>query len=396
MTMHRLKCAAMLIAFVLFGLASFGYAQDDAEPSTAEPNPVTAWLWEFLVILGVSIVLAALVFLGFQTVRQQKALEKEKKEWNATSHQLRQDLTQRLERVEKVGRDNASGLKETREEQVNLRNTLAQTHTRLHNLAAASQDAALDEEGTEDTDTLRIYRREAETAVRDAQERVSVLARAYREGQPIELGELETPTPIQTVLGVLNMLASDIGKWRTEVGQLGKAHPELVDVLTYREADITERLQAIRGESPPSPPPLSMETAPKTELELNDIRHACTAYVAQFQWMLIGYELGREVDVDEYNTFFPQFTADILFNSVARCMPFEELSQRMNKFLHLVGYEIVPIEVGYTKADSRVHEIQGSRQTGDEPGTIVEVVLPGLQRIADSTIVQKPVVIRGE
>lgn len=395
MRMHRLKCAAMLIAFILFGLASFGYAQDDAELSTAEPNPVTAWFWEFLVILGVSIILAALVFLGFLTVRQQKALEKEKKEWNATSHQLRQDLTQRLERVEKVGRDNASELKETREEQANLRNTLAQTNTRLHNLAAASQDAASDE-GTEDT--LRIYWREAETAVRDAQERVSVLARAYREGQPIELGELETPTPSQTVLGVLNMLASDIGKWRTEVGQSGKAHPELVDVLTYREADITARLQAIRGESPPSPPPFSVETAPKTELELNDIRNACTAYVAQFQSMLIGYELGREVevDVDEYNTFFPQFTADRLFNSVARCMPFEELSQRMNKFLHLVGYEIVPIEVGYTKADSRVHEIQGSRQTGDEPGTIVEVVLPGLQRIADGTIVQKPVVIRGE
>lgn len=393
MTMHRLKCAAMLIAFVLFGLASFGYAQDDAEPSTAEPNPVTAWFWEFLVILGVSIILAALVFLGFLTVRQQKALQEEKKEWNATSHQLRQDLTQRLERVEKVGKDNASELKETREEQANLRNILAQTHTRLHNLAAASQDAASDE-GTEDT--LLIYRREAETAVRDAQERVSVLARAYRQGQPIELGELETPTPNQTVLGVLNMLASDIGKWRMEVGQLGKAHPELVDVLTYREADITARLQAIRGESPPSPPPLSVETAPKTELELNDIRNACTAYVAQFQWMLIGYELGREVDIAEYDAFLPQFTADILFNSVARCMPFEELSQRMNKFLHLVGYEIVPIEVGYTKADSRVHEIQGSRQTGDEPGTIVEVVLPGLQRIADSTIVQKPVVIRGE
>ena len=113
MTLHRLKCAAMLIAFVLFGLASFGYAQDDAEPSTAEPNPVTAWFWEFLVILGVSIILAALVFLGFLTVRHKKALQEEKREWNATSHQLRQDLTQRLERVEKVGRDNASGLKET-------------------------------------------------------------------------------------------------------------------------------------------------------------------------------------------------------------------------------------------------------------------------------------------
>ena len=388
MTMHRLKCAATLIALVLFGLASFGYAQDDAEQSTAEPNPVIAWFWEFLLILGVLIILAALVFLGFQTVRQQKALQG----WNAASSQLRHDLTQRLERVEKVGRDNASGLKETREAQENIRDTLAQTNTRLHNLEAASQDSASDE-GTEDT--LR-YRREAETAVRDAREQVSVLARAYREGQPIGLGELETPTPSQNVLGFLNLLARDIGKWKTEVVQTDNANPELVDVLTYREADITEKLQELRGESPPSPQPLSVETTPKTESELNAIRNACTVYVAQFQGMLIGYELGREVDIAEYDAFLPQFIADRLFNGVARCMPFEELSQRMDKFLHLVGYEVVPIQIGHTKADSRVHEIQGSRQTGDEPGTIVEVVSPGLQQHGGGDIVQKPVVIRGE
>ncbi len=389
MTMHRLKCAAMLIAFVLFGLASFGYAQDDAEQSTAETNPVTAWFWEFLVILGVLIILAALVFLGFQTVRQQKALQG----WNAASSQLRHDLTQRLERVEKVGRDNASGLKETREAQENIRDTLAQTNTRLHNLEAASQDSASDE-GTEDT--WPIYRREAETAVRDAREQVSVLARTYREGQPIELGELETSTPSQNVLGFLNLLARDIGKWKTEVVQTDNANPELVDVLTYREADITAKLQELRGESPPSPPPLSVETTPKTESELNAIRNACTVYVAQFQGMLIGYELGRKVDIAEYDAFLPQFIADRLFNGVARCMPFEELSQRMDKFLRLVGYEVVPIQIGHTKADSRVHEIQGSRQTGDEPGTIVEVVSPGLQQHGGGDIVQKPVVIRGE
>ena len=178
--------------------------------------------------------------------------------------------------------------------------------------------------------------------------------------------------------------------------QTDNVNPELVDVLTYREADITAKLQAIRGESPPSPPPLSVETTPKTESELNAIRNACTVYVAQFQGMLIGYELGREVDIAEYDVFLPQFIADRLFNGVARCMPFEELSQRMDKFLHLVGYEVVPIQIGHTKADSRVHEIQGSRQTGDEPGTIVEVVSPGLQQHGGGDIVQKPVVIRGE
>ncbi|RKU37647.1 hypothetical protein C6495_01515 [Candidatus Poribacteria bacterium] len=240
------------------------------------------------------------------------------------------------------------------------------------------------------------FQTKAEAVVWKTREQVAAKARAYREGQPIELGELETPTPSQKILVFLNTLAHDIGKWKTEVGQSGKANSELVDVLTYRKADIIAKLKAIRGESPPAPPPLSVKIERITDAELEHIGRDCAIYEARFEGMLIGYELGREVDIAEYDAFLPQFIADRLFNGVARCMPFEELSQRIDKFLHLVGYEIVPIEVGYTKADSRVHEIQDSQQTGDEPGTIVEVVLPGLQRIADSTIVQKPIVIRGE
>ena len=258
-----------------------------------------------------------------------------------------------------------------------------------------ASDVPLDSQkgGINETEGLQT---KAEAVVWKTREQVAAKARAYREGQPIELEELETPTPSQTVLVFLNLLARDIGKWKTEVGQSGKANSELVDVLTYRKADIIAKLKAIRGESPPAPPPLSVEIERITDAELEHIRRDCAIYEARFEGMLIGYELGREVDIAEYDVFLPQFIADRLFNGVARCMPFEELSQRMNKFLHLVEYEIVPIDVGYTKADSRVHEIQNSQQTGDEPGTIVEVVLPGLQRRADSTIVQKPIVIRGE
>ena len=253
---------------------------------------------------------------------------------------------------------------------------------------SASQKADIDE-----TEGLKA---EAKAIVRKTRERVSALALAYREGQPIELGELETPTPSQTVLVFLNLLASDIGKWKTAIMHSGEARLKLVDVLTYREADIIAKLKTIRGESPPSPPPLSVEIERITDAELENVRRDCALYEARFEGMLIGYELGREVNIAEYNVFLPQFIADRLFNGVARCIPFEHLSERLDKFLRSVGYEIVPIEVGCTKADSRVHEIQNSRQTGDEPGTIVEVVLPGLQRIADGTIVQKPLVIRGE
>ena len=247
-----------------------------------------------------------------------------------------------------------------------------------------------------DIDETEGLKAEAEAIVQKTRERVSALALAYREGQPIELSEIETPTPSQTVLVFLNLLASDIGKWKTAIMYSGEARHKLFDVLTYREADIIAKLKTIRGESPPSPPPLSVEIERITGAELENVRRDCALYEARFEGMLIGYELGREVDIAEYNAFLPQFIADRLFNGVARCIPFEHLSERLDKFLRSVGYEIVPIKVGCTKADSRVHEIQNSRQTGDEPGTIVEVVLPGLQRIADGTIVQKPVVIRGE
>ena len=258
----------------------------------------------------------------------------------------------------------------------------------LTDAPSVSQKADIDE-----TEGLKA---EAEAIVRKTRERVYALALAYRAGQPIELGELETPTPSQTVLVFLNMLASDIGKWKTAIMRSNEARHKLVDVLTYREEDITAKLKTIRGESPPSPPPLSVDIERITDAELENVRRDCARYEARFEGMLIGYEQGREVDVAEYNAFLPQFIADRLFNGVARCIPGEHLSERLDKFLRSVGYKIVPIEVGHTKADSRVHEIQNSRQTGDEPGTIVEVVLPGLQRIADGTIVQKPVVIRGE
>ena len=81
---------------------------------------------------------------------------------------------------------------------------------------------------------------------------------------------------------------------------------------------------------------------------------------------------------------------------MSRFVPFDQLPEQLEQCLQLVGYEVVPIEIGETQADARVHEIQGSRQTNGEPGTVVEVILPGLSRKIDGEIVQKPVVIRGE
>ena len=57
--------------------------------------------------------------------------------------------------------------------------------------------------------------------------------------------------------------------------------------------------------------------------------------------------------------------------------------------------ETIPIEIGITKADSQIHEIQGTVQGKYQSGVIAEVVMPGLRQISDQTIVRKPIVFRG-
>lgn len=66
------------------------------------------------------------------------------------------------------------------------------------------------------------------------------------------------------------------------------------------------------------------------------------------------------------------------------------------KIVKQVGLEIIPIEEGKTKADSRIHTIQGTKRGKFESGVIVEVVQHGLRRISDKQVVRKPTVIRGE
>ena len=245
--------------------------------------------------------------------------------------------------------------------------------------------------------TLADYPHEAEKAVQDAREQAARLARAYRDGEPIDFVDLETPTSSQKVLLILNSLARDISQWRAELEQSGEVDSNLVDTLTFRESDIKDKLKAVRGETPPVPNLLNLETDISTDTELNHIRNQCALYVARFEGRLFGYEERCKIDdLAEYNKFIPQFIKDRLFNGVARFVQFDRLSEQLDKFLQLVGYKVVSIEIGKTKADARVHEIQGSRQIGVEPGTIIEVVLPGLRRITDGKIVQKPVVIRGE
>ena len=241
------------------------------------------------------------------------------------------------------------------------------------------------------------YQHNAETIVQETSERIAELARTYKDGEAIDFVNIENPTPSQNVLWILNLVAGTIRKWKNELEQCGGTDRNLINTLTYGEQAIKERLRAIRGDSTPVPNQPELETDINTDTGLNEIQNKCNLDVAWFEGRLFGYEERCEIDdLEQYNQFIPQFIKDRLFNGVARFLSFEQLPKHLDQCLQLVGYEVVPIEIGKTQADARMHDIQSSRQTGVDPGTIVEVVLPGLQRKADGEIIQKPVVIRGE
>ena len=235
------------------------------------------------------------------------------------------------------------------------------------------------------------YQQETETPVQETREQMAELARAYEDGEPIDFVDIENPTASQNVLLILNWMACELGEWKTELEQSYMADADLVQTLRYAEQAIKDKLKAIR-----SPSLLALKTDISRNTKLSHIQDEYAVWVTRFKRKLSDYEMKHKVSESEYDQFIPQFIKDRLFNGVVRFVAFEQLPERLDKFLQLVGYEVVPIEVGTTKADSRVHEIQGSRQTCVEPGTIVEVILPGLRRKTDGEIVQKPVVIRGE
>ena len=64
--------------------------------------------------------------------------------------------------------------------------------------------------------------------------------------------------------------------------------------------------------------------------------------------------------------------------------------------LQIAGLELVPIEIGQTKADARIHDIQGTRSGAFQRGVIADIIQHGVRRSSDQKIIRKPVVMRGE
>ena len=359
-------------------------------------------LQTIVLIFGVLTILAfaVVVFLGKRMNRQQRdRFENSERMWQNRINDSEQRLKGQLQLISDQGKDNTQKLEKITSTQSNISDEREKFFTSLAKIKSRLDDVELKFVNVEpdgETDDTIDYQPEVALFIEDAQDRLEELLHAYTNGEPIDLGEIENPSPSQKAILLLNSLARDLHQWKTESEHSGQADSNLIETLTYREVDIRDKLKEIRGESTPTPKTLDVPTDVNTDAELNAFQNQCDVHVARYEGMLSGFEQGREVDLEAYNEFILQFIKDRLFNGVARFVPFDQLPEQLVIFLQFIGYEVVPIEIGKTEADARVYDIQGSRQTGVEPGTIAEVVLPGLQRKTDGEIVQKPVVIRGE
>lgn len=440
---HQIRYVLLLLTLALFGFTAFGYSQDTVEKPSEELNPVEQSIEEpnplvtqfkdletqfsllknrldnsenrlstledspgnrFQTIVMILVVLVTLSFvlvavLGLWMIqKQQQTFDKITQELQGAYGKL-EDSIQRLEKsltsVQQIGINNTEKLNEVdskqslvSSEQATLQKTVAENRERIDNLDLTSKGLESDQEA----DNTIEYQQQAEAAVRDAREQVDELARAYRDGEPITFIDIEVPTPSQKV----HLIARYLHQWRSELTQSTQADPNFVRTLTSVEEVVKDQLKAIRGEVPPSPNSLDLGTDISTDIELNEIRNQCIDYIARFEGMLFGYELRCQIDEAKYEQFISQFIKDRFLNKVTGFISADSLPEKMDPFLQLLDWEIIPIEIGKTKADARVHDVQGSQQTGVKTDTIAEIITHGLRRKTDGTIVQKPVVIRGE
>ena len=434
MKIHQFRYVLFLLALTLFWVTLLVYSEEAAEESNDEPNssqqlsekstPLEAQGTEpekekqspqpepspdasrellknlssiYTMIFGafIVLVLAIAIFLGIWVRRLRDKVEASELLFQRRLNENKQDWEEQLKYINQQSKDSTQKLGEMvyshsaiRNEQENLQNSLSKLGNRLDGLELKLANMG---SGSVPDKTVDV-----EAIIQEAQAKVESLAQVYENGELIDIIEIDDPTPSQKALMILNRIARTIEDWENELEQSDTANPDLIQTLRSANQTIKDKLKEIRGPAPLLPEPLKPDTDVSTDAEYNEFKNKWSAYVSRFEGMLIGYQLGHQTAETEYNQFIPEFIKDRLFNGVARFIKFEQLSEQVDEFLQIVGYEVVPIEIGKTKADARLHDIQASQQTNAESGTIVEVVLPGLQQRADGEIVQKPVVIRGE
>lgn len=394
--MHKIKKIFYLLILVMVDITAIGYAQEKPEQLEAEPGVLQALIGPVLIILAVGILLVVIVYIIFRTVQQ----------WR-TMHKNIQSLLDSMQEIRMIESNSNNSLKQIeigqtaiQSNQQEIENSLNTTNRNIRNINSAIQEiqeSTVEEviEPIEEPVSID-YQQEVEKEIRKAEQKVLELQDTYQDGQSIILDDIETVTQRQKILISLNWMEHSLREWIGELEGSGSANDDLIQTLKYANRDVRDKLKEIRGDEYPTPRSLEPAGNVATETDFHELKILCHSHVAHFEGVLYGYEMQCPLERENYEGYISQFMKDRLFNGVAKYLDTEHPPEQLRMFLSVAGYEIIPLEIGKTVADAHYHDIQKSRQTSGEHGTIVEIILPGLRRISDGVIVQKPVVVRGE
>ena len=219
----------------------------------------------------------------------------------------------------------------------------------------------------------------------------------YNNGCGISLDnwDLESLNEQETAILLLNLMVNEISAWK-KVAKKGKSDKEdLVNSLQKIEDELKYTLKQTRGMQAPTPTLFPDRTA-MTDQDLMNIQADCDTYLKRFSEKLASLEQKHadKVRIPVFKKFLIEFVRDKLFPSVAEFSDLPSVQTRLNWFLDLVEYEIIPIEPGKTKISQEHHDVKEKRDSEFESETVVEVITPGLQTKGGKRVVQNAVVIQ--
>ncbi len=225
------------------------------------------------------------------------------------------------------------------------------------------------------------------------------LESAYNNGCGISLDnwDLESLSEREIAVLLLNLMVNELSEWKKAAKQGDATKDTLAKSLETIEGELKETLKQTRGIEAPSPTLFPDRTA-STDKDLMDIQRECDKYLQRFSKKLAVLEQkhAEKVKVPAFKRFLVEFVKDKLFPSVAEFSSLNMVQSRLNWFLNLIDYELMPIEPGKTKFSPEFHELKEKCSSEYEPDTIVEVVSPGLQSKDGKRVIQNAVVVQAE
>ena len=216
-------------------------------------------------------------------------------------------------------------------------------------------------------------------------------------GIPLDNWDLEALSEQQTAVLLLNLMVNEVSEWKKAAKKGNTTQDTLAKSLETIENELKQTLKHTRGIQAPAPTLFPDRTA-STDKDLMDIQQDCDIYLQRFSHKLSALEQkhAEKVKIPAFKKFLVEFIRDKVFPNVAEFSSLNMVQSRLNWFLDLVDYELMPIEPGKTKFSPEHHKLKEKRSCEFESDTIVEVVSPGLQSKGGERVIQNAVVVQAE